>query len=93
MNIKHENNRFVIKKENDEVIAQLSYSFENDTVLIANSTFVDPVLRGQGVARKLLDAFAEFARNNNYKVRPLCSYVVDKFNNESTYDDLKLDAD
>lgn len=92
MDIKHENHRFTIRNDDSEVIAHLSYSFENDTVLIANSTFVDPSLRGQGIARKLLDAFAEYARDNGYKIRPLCSYVVEKFNNEDTYDDLKVDA-
>ena len=92
MEIKHENHRFLIRNEEGEVIAYLSYSYESDNVLIANSTFVDPVLRGQGIARKLLDHFAAFAREKDYKVRPLCSYVVDKFNNEETYDDLKIDA-
>ncbi len=92
MDIKHEDNRFLIRNEKDEVIAYLSYSFEDDSVLIANSTFVDPVLRGKGIARKLLDRFAEYARENDYKVRPLCSYVVDKFNSEDTYDDLKIDS-
>ena len=92
MDIKHEGNRFLIRNEDNDVIAYLSYSFENDSVLIANSTFVDPVLRGQGIARKLLDRFAEFARENGYKVRPLCSYVVDKFNSEDTYDDLKIES-
>lgn len=92
MDILHEDNRFLIKNDEDEVIAYLSYSFENDSVLIANSTFVDPVLRGQGIARKLLDRFADYARKNGYKVRPLCSYVVDKFNNEDTYDDLKIES-
>ncbi|MGM0435912.1 MAG: GNAT family N-acetyltransferase [Bacillota bacterium] len=92
MDINHEDNRFLIKNENGEIIAYLSYSFEDDTTLIANSTFVDPVLRGQGIARKLLDRFAEYARKNGYKVRPLCSYVVDKFNSEDTYDDLKIES-
>lgn len=92
MEIKHESHRFLIRNEKGDVIAYLSYSYENDQVLIANSTFVDPVLRGQGIARKLLDKFAAFARENGYKVRPLCSYVVDKFNQEDTYDDLKIES-
>ncbi len=92
MNILHEENRFTIRNSHNEVIAYLSYSFETDTVLIANSTFVDPSLRGKGVARQLLDRFAHYARAHHYKIRPLCSYVVDKFNNEHTYDDLKVEV-
>ncbi len=89
MDIKHGDNFFFIEK-NGETIAKISYQFENDDIIIANSTYVDPSLRGQGIAKKLLDRLVEYARENNLKIRPLCSYVVDAFERNGQYDDVKV---
>ncbi len=47
-----------------------------DDVMEMNHTYVDPSLRGQGVARKLLEEAVKYAQENDYRMRPLCSYVV-----------------
>ena len=57
---------------------------------MANSTFVDPSLRGQGIAKRLLDKLADFARENDLKIRPLCSYVVKAFEKSKEYGDVAL---
>ncbi|MFW6298084.1 MAG: GNAT family N-acetyltransferase [Bacillota bacterium] len=90
MNIKKGDKSFYIENENHERIAFIEYSFENETTLLANSTFVDPSLRGQGIAAKLLKRLADYARENGYKIRPLCSYVVQAFEQSDAYDDLKV---
>ncbi len=89
MHIKKGDRRFYIDNEQGEIVAYLEFGFEDSKTLIANSTFVDPSLRGQGVAKELLDVFARFARDNGYKVRPLCSYVVKAFEVSDAYDDIK----
>ena len=88
MEIKHEHGRFYIDDNNGETIAHITYQHENDATLIANSTFVDPSLRGQGIAQKLLDKLVGYARENNLKIRPLCSYVVKAFDQSDAYDDV-----
>ena len=90
MTIQKSDNRFYIENEQGDVVAFIEYSFENEDTLIANSTFVDPSLRGEGVARKLLDRLASYARENGYKIRPLCSYVVKAFKESDAYDDVKV---
>ena len=47
-------------------------------------------MRGQGIAEKLLDAGVEYAEKNGYKIVPVCSYVVEKFENEK-YDFIKAE--
>ena len=47
------NNGFVKYDENGKVIAEITYSnTSNPNVVIADHTFVDSSLRGQGVAEK-----------------------------------------
>lgn len=63
--------------------------YEKDGVMKMNHTFVSDELRGQGVAKKLLDQSAKYARNNNMKMDPICSYVVSAFEKSNEYDDIK----
>lgn len=90
MTIHKGDHRFYIENEQGDVVAFIEYSFEDEHTLIANSTFVDPSLRGKGVARELLERLVSFARENGYKIRPLCSYVVKAFNETDAYDDVKI---
>jgi len=76
--IKKEDGRLYIEDENNNMLAEITYSSGNKAV-IADSTFVDMKLRGHGIAEKLLDALVEEIENQNKKIHPLCSYVVKMF--------------
>ncbi len=89
MDIKHGENRFYVEDDQGTVVAELSYQFEDERTMLANSTFVDPSLRGRGMAGKLVDALADYARRKDYKIRPLCSYVVKRFEDRDDYEDVK----
>lgn len=56
-------------------IAEISYVWRNENTIVADHTWVDDCLRGQGVARKLLDVLVEFAREKQLKIIPTCSYI------------------
>ena len=73
--------------EDKEILARLEYK-RNDNVLIFDHTVVSDKLKGQGIAQKLLDEAVNYARKNNFKVHPVCSYVVKKFES-GNYDDIK----
>ena len=62
-------------EQDGEVIAEYSYSMMDDTTMIANHTGVSAQLRGQGLAMKLVEYAVEYARKNNFKIVPSCSYV------------------
>ena len=88
MEIKHVvNEGFFIFGENGDELAKLTYRKEGEK-LYFESTVVSPELRGQGIAGKLFDAGVEYARENGYKIVPVCSYIVKKFES-GKYDDLK----
>lgn len=75
----NENNRgsFFINKD-DKQIAELDFDLK-DNVLNAFHTGVRKELEGQGIAAKLFDKLVEYARKNNYKIIPSCSYILVKF--------------
>ena len=88
MEIRHVvNEGFFIFGENEDELAKLTYRKEGEK-LFFESTVVFPELRGQGIAGKLFDAGVKYARENGYKIVPICSYIVKKFES-GEYDDLK----
>ena len=88
MEIRHiVNEGFFIFGENGDELAKLTYRKEGEK-LFFESTVVSPELRGQGIAGKLFEAGVKYERENNYKIVPVCSYIVKKFES-GKYDDLK----
>ncbi|MED3764056.1 GNAT family N-acetyltransferase [Ureibacillus terrenus] len=74
-------------KKDGEVLAEITWN-QRDGIMDMTHTFLSPQLRGQGVAKKLLEKAAEYAREHNYKMNPICSYVVAEFQ-KGEYDDVK----
>ena len=67
-----ENDRFVIYSEGNEVYVEYS---PGEKVLNLNHTYTHPELRGKGLAAQVVRAALEYAKENNLKVIPGCSYV------------------
>lgn len=76
-------------KNDEEVQGEISWTMLGD-VMVMDSTFVSSELRGQGVAKKLLDRAAQYAREHDYKMEPICSYVVTAFDRYKEYEDLSI---
>lgn len=76
-------------KQDGKMIAEITWTMLGD-VMAVDHTFVSPDLRGQGVAKKLLDRAAVYAREQEYKVEPICSYVVTAFERYDEYNDIKV---
>lgn len=79
---------FFLNDEQYNRIAEISYVWSDEHKIIADHTWVDDSLRGQGIARQLLDTLVEFARENNLKIFPTCSYVVTMFKREKSFADV-----
>lgn len=75
--------------EGDSVKAEITWT-ELADVMIIEHTFVDESLRNQGIAKKLLDRAAEYAREKEYKMEPVCSYAVVAFDRYKDYEDVKV---
>lgn len=82
-------NNFAFEYEQEgEHLAEIQWIQSGDT-MIMNHTFVSDKLRGQGVAKKILDRAADYAREHHYKIEAVCSYVVAAFEKSDAYNDVK----
>ena len=59
----------------EERESYLTYDNHDDNVLNFNHTYVPFNLRGRGIAAKIVGYALEYARENNFKIIPSCSYV------------------
>jgi hypothetical protein len=80
--ISHEEhgNRGIFFIESDGArIAELTYQKLGESRIVIDHTEVQVSLRGQGIARRLLDAAVAWARQTDTKVSATCSYAKDQF--------------
>lgn len=70
-------------------LAEMTYQRLGQTRVLVDHTFVDPGLRGGGVARQLLDAAVAWARQSGTKISATCSYVLVQFARDKTLADVQ----
>lgn len=79
---------FFAVNEDAQRIAEISYVWRSEHQIVANHTWVDDSIRGQGIARQLLDVLIAFAREKNLKIIATCSYVEVMFKRDITLADV-----
>ncbi|WP_322971978.1 GNAT family N-acetyltransferase [Faecalibacter sp. LW9] len=68
------NGVFELIDDQNFAVGELTF-LQRDQEMIINHTGVNPSLRGQGLAEKLVLKAVEYAREHQLKIRPFCSYV------------------
>lgn len=92
MEITHKNTEgggFFIAEEDGKRMGYLSYEWANSSKFAILHTVVEQEFQGQGVAKALVNAAVSFARENDYKIMPLCPYAEKLFLRDPSYDDVK----
>lgn len=91
--IKEVDHGFAIFNESgDKRIAEIEYQQTAEDIIVATHTWVDPSLRGEGVAGKLLDHLVADSEAKGRKIKALCPYVVRKFNEQpEKYNEINAD--
>lgn len=74
-----EDGRFFLNNDSGKMVAEITYTKAGENILIIDHTFVDPVLRGQGIALKLVEAVIKLAIDQGKKIMPLCPYAKSVF--------------
>ena len=75
-------------QRNGQRIAEMTYHRTHPSLVVVDHTYVDPSLRGHGVARQLQDAMVAWARETDTKVIPVCSYVKVQFDRDPSLRDV-----
>lgn len=70
-----------------EKVGRLTW-VQHGNIRAAEHTLVPPELGGRGIAGRLVDALIEDAREQGFKVKPVCSYVVKAFEKHPEWADL-----
>lgn len=81
-------NKFYIGDNEQEPLAEITFKEKDANTIIADHTYVSDTLRGQGIAGKLVEVLTSYAREENKKIEPLCSYVQSKMEKTPEYQDL-----
>lgn len=91
LDIQHEEHgakgAFVIDRDGKRIAEMVYRRNGPDRVTIVH-TEVDEVLRGQGVARKLLDAAVAWARETHTRVHATCPYAKAQFEKDASIGDV-----
>lgn len=75
----YEENKIYVLDENNKEIVRGTFPFLKKNVVNVDHTFVDPVLRGQGIASILMHKIVDYARSKGYKMTVTCPYAVNWF--------------
>lgn len=74
--------------DGDKVIGLCDYRKKDDGLIEVYHTEVDKTYGGMGIAADLVNELVDFARDENLKIYPTCSYVVKKFDTDDSYKDV-----
>ncbi len=86
---KYEDGRIYTTDEDGRLMAEANYSRRNQKEVDIEHVYVDPNLRGQGMAGQTMEAVASYLRENGLKATASCSYANTWLRkNEDKYSDI-----
>lgn len=80
MNKKIYQAKIVYLDDNNSIVAEIDFPKTGVNEITITHTFVDSSLRGQGIAKKLVEEVISIARKEKYNIRATCSYAMRYFN-------------
>ncbi|ULG72291.1 GNAT family N-acetyltransferase [Macrococcus brunensis] len=87
-NVKHGDKMFYIGDSEAKPDAMMTYVPNEDDKIVIDHTEVNEALRGQGVGQQLVASAVEYARENNKKIVPVCSYAKKILEENKEYQDV-----
>jgi hypothetical protein len=90
LEIKKGNLKLYIGEDESNALAKITFIYKDDNLVIEH-TIVSDALKGQGVARKLVDAVVALAKAENMKIIPVCDYAKKVLTQDDTYRDILAD--
>ena len=69
--------------------AEMTFRKEANGTIIIDHTGVPPEYEGRGIAARLVNRAIADAREQGFKITPLCSYVVAQFRRHPEWADLR----
>jgi len=89
INIEHKKQTHRFEVHIDGYTGYLEYEEQGDDILDFTHTIVPKELGGQGIGSQLVKHGLDYARDNNFKVIPSCSFVDAYMNKHQDYQSLR----
>ncbi|ETN95097.1 GNAT family N-acetyltransferase [Zhouia amylolytica] len=74
--------------ENGKDLAYMTYTWAGTDKFIIDHTDVNPILKGQGIGLRLVEAAVLFAREKGIKIIPLCPFAKATLDKHSEWQDI-----
>lgn len=89
MDWKYENERIYSVDEKGELMAEATFTHKKNGEIDIDHVYVNPILRGKGVAGKIMLVVVDYLREKGLKATATCSYANGWFKkNEELYSDI-----
>jgi hypothetical protein len=88
IDIKEGINKFYIADIQENPKAEVTYVNTGEDEIIIDHTFVADELRGQKVGQLLIKKVVDFARQENKKIIPQCSFAKKELTRNKEYEDV-----
>src|SRR6056297_583406 len=89
MDWKYEDQRIYSIDEKGELMAETTFVLKENGEVNIDHTYVNPALRGEGVAGRMMKVVAEYLREKGLKATSTCSYANLWFKrHEESYSDI-----
>jgi len=75
MEWKYEDGRIYSEDEKGELMAETTFVHKDNGEIDIDHTYVNPILRGQGVAGKMMLVVADYLKKEGIKATATCSYA------------------
>lgn len=75
MDWKYEDNRIYSIDDKNELMAETTFVFKENGEVDIDHTYVNPILRGQGIAGIMMEVVARYLKEQGLKATATCSYA------------------
>jgi len=89
-NIKKGKNKFYMGDDETAPIAGINFCLHGDKEISIDYVYVSNALRKQGIGKQLVDTVVEYAREENRKIIPICSYAEKILTESKEYADVLI---
>lgn len=79
---------FFYVKENEEILAKMVYTMPSPDKMIIEHTEVSDALKGRNIGYQLVHSAVEYARKNQLKIIPLCTFTASVFKKKPEFSDV-----
>lgn len=85
MNILETERKFYIVDEENNEIAEITFTYAGEEILIIDHTYVSDKHRGKGYAEALVKRVVDMAIKKEIQVIPLCPFAASEFRKKPEY--------